>query len=65
VTPSLQNVDESYRGLMNSVEEDPRVTETAGALGIFETLQGCRANLEKINEGVSAYLEKKRLLFPR
>jgi hypothetical protein len=54
-----------YRRLMNSVEKDPRVTETAGALGIFETIQECTTNQEKINEGVSAYLEKKRLLFPR
>lgn len=61
----MQAVDQAYRRLMNSVEKDPRVTETAGALGIFETLQECTADLEKINEGVSAYLEKKRLLFPR
>jgi hypothetical protein len=47
------------------VQEDLRVTEKAGALGMFEMLQECTANLEKISEGVAAYLEKKRLLFPR
>jgi hypothetical protein len=50
---------------MNSVQKDPRVTETAGALGIFEALQECTTSLEKISEGVAVYLEKKRLFFPR
>jgi hypothetical protein len=50
---------------MNSVQKDPRVTETAGALSTFMMLQECAADLEKISEGVAAYLEKKRLFFPR
>jgi hypothetical protein len=50
---------------MNSVEKHARVTETAGALGTLDTLMECTADLEKINEGVAACLENKRLLFAR
>jgi hypothetical protein len=62
---SFQNVDQTYRRLMNSVEKDARVTETAGTLGTLDVLMECTANLEKINEGVATCLEKKRLLFAR
>jgi hypothetical protein len=61
----FQNVDQTYRRLMNSVEKDARVRETAGALGTLDVLMECTANLEKINEGVATCLEKKRLLFAR
>lgn len=47
------------------MQKDPRVSETAGTIGMFMLLQECAADLEKISEGVAAYLEKKRLLFPR
>lgn len=33
--------------------------------GIFEKLRGSNDLLDKINKGLNAYLEKKRLFFPR
>ncbi|XP_021930622.1 dynein heavy chain 12, axonemal isoform X3 [Zootermopsis nevadensis] len=61
----FQNVDQSYRRLMNSLQKDSRVVETAGALSTSVILQECMADLEKVSEGVAAYLEEKRLVFPR
>jgi hypothetical protein len=62
---SFQTVDQTYRRLMNSVEKDARVTETAGALATLDVLMECTATLEKINERLATCLEKKRLLFAR
>lgn len=50
---------------MNSLQKDSRVVETAGALSTSVILQECMADLEKVSEGVAAYLEEKRLVFPR
>ncbi|KAJ8974696.1 hypothetical protein NQ317_015225 [Molorchus minor] len=47
------------------VIKDPRVFETAGAEGVLEAMLHCCELLELINEGVTNYLEKKRLFFPR
>jgi hypothetical protein len=61
----LQIVDQTYRKLINCVERDARVRETAGAAGTLGILMECTACLEKIDEGVATCLEKKRLLFAR
>ena len=50
---------------MSLVQGDPLVAHTAAAEGILENLQKCTVKLEKINNGVSVYLEKKRLCFAR
>ncbi|CAG9836233.1 unnamed protein product [Diabrotica balteata] len=50
---------------MDVVTRDPRVYETAGAPGVLETMQYCIELLEQINDGVTDYLERKRLFFPR
>lgn len=61
----FQEVDQVYRRIMASVARDPRVLECAGAAGVLEALLELTYLLEKINEGVNNYLEKKRLYFPR
>lgn len=44
---------------------DPRVFETASSEGVLESMEHCLELLEQINDGVTSYLEKKRLFFPR
>lgn len=61
----FKEVDGTYKRYMAIVQRDPRVIETAGATGLLEAMENCNQLLEKINDGVSAYLEKKRLYFPR
>ncbi|XP_069675994.1 dynein axonemal heavy chain 7 isoform X3 [Periplaneta americana] len=61
----FQEVDKVYRGLMNAVLKNPKVIVTSSASGVYESLLHCVENLEMINDGVAAYLETKRLYFPR
>ncbi|KAI4463384.1 dynein heavy chain family protein [Holotrichia oblita] len=61
----FREVDGTYRRYMAVVAKDPRVIETAGTMGLLEAMETCCELLEKINDGVTAYLEKKRLFFPR
>lgn len=58
-------VNNIYRRYMTSVEKDPHVLEIAGGGGVLESFRVASAFLEKINDGVNNYLEKKRLYFPR
>ncbi|XP_037873641.1 dynein axonemal heavy chain 12 [Bombyx mori] len=58
-------VNNIYRRYMGSVDKDPHVLEIAGGTGILEAFRAATAFLEKINDGVNNYLEKKRLYFPR
>ncbi|CAG9766671.1 unnamed protein product [Ceutorhynchus assimilis] len=61
----FKEVNDTYKRYMDVVLRDPRVFVVAGAEGVYEIMQHCNELLEKINEGVTAYLEKKRLYFPR
>lgn len=61
----FREVNNTYTRYMKVVDRDPRVLETAGAVGLLENMKNCTKMLEKINEGVVNYLEKKRLFFPR
>ncbi|XP_022919154.2 dynein axonemal heavy chain 7 [Onthophagus taurus] len=61
----FREVDATYRRYMAGVAKDPRVVETAGSVGLLEAMQNCIELLDKINDGVTSYLEKKRLYFPR
>ncbi|XP_053982803.1 dynein axonemal heavy chain 7 [Hylaeus volcanicus] len=58
-------VDRIYRSAMNGVAKDPRVRETAGSVGLLEIMVEANTLMEKVNDGVLNYLEKKRLFFPR
>ncbi|XP_057662092.1 dynein axonemal heavy chain 12 isoform X1 [Diorhabda carinulata] len=61
----FKEVNDTYKRYMDVVTRDPRVYETAGAPGVLETMQHCIELLDKINDGVTNYLERKRLFFPR
>uniref|UniRef100_A0A8C3DXB0 Dynein axonemal heavy chain 12 n=1 Tax=Corvus moneduloides TaxID=1196302 RepID=A0A8C3DXB0_CORMO len=53
----FQTVDRLWREIMQFCAEDPKVREMK--------LQTCNELLDKIMKGLNAYLEKKRLFFPR
>lgn len=50
---------------MKLIDEDPRVLSTAAKPGVLEIVKECNAKMDLINNGVNAYLEKKRIFFPR
>lgn len=58
-------VNNVYRRYMACVEKDPHTLEVAGGAGVLESFKIASGMLEKINDGVNNYLEKKRLYFPR
>ncbi|XP_017137652.1 dynein heavy chain 12, axonemal [Drosophila miranda] len=58
-------VEQTYTRNMGLVLRQPLVMETAPASGLLESLQKANELLEDISTGVSNYLEKKRLFFPR
>lgn len=58
-------VNDMYKRHMDLVAHDPRVYETAGTAGVLEAMEHCCELLDQINDGVTNYLEKKRLFFPR
>ncbi|XP_044742040.1 dynein axonemal heavy chain 12 [Chrysoperla carnea] len=61
----FKEVDRTYKRYMQAVERDPHVLEIASSPGLLEAFTECLKMLDKINEGVTVYLEKKRLYFPR
>ena len=50
---------------MSGIGESANVVETASQPGLLEKFQECVSLLDRINKGLNAYLEKKRLFFPR
>ncbi|XP_075217843.1 uncharacterized protein LOC142322649 [Lycorma delicatula] len=62
---SFQDVDTKYKYVMNLLLKDRTAIITGPAPNLLELLEHCMAVIEKINVGVSRYLEKKRLVFPR
>ncbi|XP_017080044.1 dynein heavy chain 12, axonemal [Drosophila eugracilis] len=58
-------VEQTYTRNMGLVLRQPLVMETAPVSGLLESLQKANELLEDIATGVSNYLEKKRLYFPR
>ncbi|KAJ8683862.1 hypothetical protein QAD02_019654 [Eretmocerus hayati] len=58
-------VDATFRKAMQNVTREPRVRETAGSPGLWEAMRDANDLMERVNDGVANYLEKKRLFFPR
>uniref|UniRef100_A0A8C3YTD1 Dynein axonemal heavy chain 12 n=1 Tax=Catagonus wagneri TaxID=51154 RepID=A0A8C3YTD1_9CETA len=61
----FQTVDRYWRDIMRFCAKDPKVLAATSLTGLLEKLQNCNELLEKIMKGLNAYLEKKRLFFPR
>ncbi|XP_037071094.1 dynein heavy chain 12, axonemal-like [Pollicipes pollicipes] len=61
----FKQVDKHWKSMMHQVGKDAHVLATAGAVGYLEKLRECNGMLDRINKGLNAYLEKKRLFFPR
>uniref|UniRef100_A0A671G5X3 Dynein axonemal heavy chain 12 n=1 Tax=Rhinolophus ferrumequinum TaxID=59479 RepID=A0A671G5X3_RHIFE len=61
----FQIVDRHWRDIMKFSVKDPKVLAATSLSGLLEKLQNCNELLEKIMKGLNAYLEKKRLFFPR
>uniref|UniRef100_A0A8C8EFI1 Dynein axonemal heavy chain 12 n=1 Tax=Otus sunia TaxID=257818 RepID=A0A8C8EFI1_9STRI len=61
----FQTVDRHWRDIMKYCAKDPKVLVATSLVGLLEKLQNCNELLDKIMKGLNAYLEKKRLFFPR
>uniref|UniRef100_A0A7N6C1K8 Dynein axonemal heavy chain 12 n=1 Tax=Anabas testudineus TaxID=64144 RepID=A0A7N6C1K8_ANATE len=56
----FQNVDKTWKEVMRHC-----ILPATSLPGLLEKLQNCNSLLESIMKGLNAYLEKKRLFFPR
>ncbi|VDL20010.1 unnamed protein product [Hymenolepis diminuta] len=58
-------VDKTYRDIMRNTALDSHVLKATSLVGLLERIREGNAQFEKINKGLNAYLDKKRLFFPR
>uniref|UniRef100_A0A4W3H1L8 Dynein axonemal heavy chain 12 n=1 Tax=Callorhinchus milii TaxID=7868 RepID=A0A4W3H1L8_CALMI len=61
----FQTVDRNWRDIMRHCAKDPKVLAATSLTGLLQKLQDCNGLLDRIMKGLNAYLEKKRLFFPR
>ncbi|XP_072136530.1 dynein axonemal heavy chain 12 isoform X2 [Mobula birostris] len=61
----FQTVDRNWKDIMRHCVKNPKVLAATAMTGLLSKLQDCNRLLEKIMKGLNAYLEKKRLFFPR
>uniref|UniRef100_A0A3B4Z7I9 Dynein axonemal heavy chain 12 n=1 Tax=Stegastes partitus TaxID=144197 RepID=A0A3B4Z7I9_9TELE len=61
----FQTVDRNWREVMKHCVKDPKVLPATSLPGLLEKLQDSNTLLDNIMKGLNAYLEKKRLFFPR
>lgn len=58
-------VDAIYKEYMKMVGKESLVIKIAATIGLLEAMKDANSMLENITNGVNAYLERKRLYFPR
>ena len=58
-------VDKTWKDVMKNTVREPKVLVASALPGLLEKLKGANDMLDKIMKGLNAYLEKKRLFFPR
>ncbi|XP_034028529.1 dynein heavy chain 12, axonemal [Thalassophryne amazonica] len=61
----FQTVDKHWKWVMRHCVKNPKVLEVTSLPGLLEQLQESNNFLDNIMKGLNAYLEKKRLFFPR
>ncbi|XP_063065421.1 dynein axonemal heavy chain 12 [Engraulis encrasicolus] len=61
----FQTVDKIWKDVMKHCVKDPKILPATSLPGLLEKLQDSNGLLDKIMKGLNAYLEKKRLFFPR
>nr|CAH8846959.1 unnamed protein product [Trichobilharzia regenti] len=61
----FQVVNRNFKDIMKNTVKDPNVLKATDFPGILEKIKDSNALLDKINKGLNAYLEKKRLYFAR
>lgn len=61
----FQEVDSIYKKFISLVKNNLRAIETASGEELLQSLEMTMILIEKINNGVNEYIEKKRLYFPR
>ncbi|KAI8782171.1 dynein heavy chain 12, axonemal, partial [Biomphalaria glabrata] len=61
----FHTVDRNFKDVMLKCAKNPKVLEICTTKGVLEKLIDSNEFLDKINRGLNAYLEKKRLFFPR
>ncbi|XP_051515044.1 dynein axonemal heavy chain 12-like [Myxocyprinus asiaticus] len=61
----FQTVNKHWKEVMGHCVKDPKILPATSLPGLFEKLQESYLLLENIMKGLNAYLEKKRLFFPR
>ncbi|XP_076022383.1 dynein axonemal heavy chain 12 [Genypterus blacodes] len=61
----FQTVDRNWKEVMRHCIKDPKILPATSMPGLLEKLQDSNILLDNIMKGLNAYLEKKRLFFPR
>ena len=62
----FNDVDKLWRSTMKATEEDPVfISQAEPSKSLVTKMQGANEKLDKIQKGLSDYLEMKRLYFPR
>ncbi|XP_067448608.1 dynein axonemal heavy chain 12 [Thunnus thynnus] len=61
----FQTVDKNWKEVMRHCVKDPKILPATSLPGLLEKLKDSNILLDSIMKGLNAYLEKKRLFFPR
>ncbi|XP_031701028.1 dynein heavy chain 12, axonemal isoform X2 [Anarrhichthys ocellatus] len=61
----FRTVDKNWKEVMTHCIKDPKILAATSLSGLLEKLQDSNNLLDSIMKGLNAYLEKKRLFFPR
>ncbi|KAJ8245285.1 hypothetical protein GJAV_G00269100 [Gymnothorax javanicus] len=61
----FQQVDKSWKEIMRKVQRIPKALRAATKPGLLQAFQKNNASLDQIQKCLEAYLESKRVIFPR